>query len=396
MQRRSLIAGLTASVVLASSPQSLRAASEPKHRILPVRLFSPFPNLTRLTLIAPFTLANEQFSQGLWQIHAHQGQLFLTGGGQPRRYRHPVLLTHAQGIQFNGNDPRAYRGLIQLGVQGEDQLQLINWVDLEDYLLGVVPSEMPPDWPPAALQVQAIASRTLAVQQSGSWDTPSFNPRDQSQMTFLEHLQSPHLLQDSTATQFYGGRSLETSPTTAAVRATDSQILTWQTDPIAALFHSTCGGHTSANQHIFAPPAQPYLQGVSCLWCRESPFYGPHTLQLSKQTCITLFGSPYLKVVEQDPYGRPLQLQAGSQTIAGQDLWFRLGQHLGWGFLPSNRYQITSEDPDKSFYTVVYRGAGHGVGLCQWGARGLALAGRSVERILTYYYPGTRITRLEG
>ncbi|MEN9224233.1 MAG: hypothetical protein Q6L60_04255 [Thermostichus sp. HHBFW_bins_43] len=164
--------------------------------------------------------------------------------------------------------------------------------------------------------------------------------------------------------------------------------------PIAALFHSTCGGHTSANQDIFAPPARPYLQGVVCEGCQDSPFYGPHTIRIAATDLERALGSSDLEIVQSDPQGRPLRLRVGSRLWHGQTFGLRLGQTLGWGILPSNRFTFErppagSQEP----YTFIYRGAGHGVGLCQWGARGLAKQGYTARHILGHYFPGAQLTQ---
>lgn len=371
MLRRQILLGL-AWGLSGWDPVGRRSSSA----LLPVRLLSQEPDLDQITLIAPFTLAGETFPTGQWQLQVHNQQLFLRGGGQPRHYRRPVLLQHAAGVQAPDREPRRYRGVTQIQAIGENQLALVNWVELEDYLLGVVPGEMPADWPMTALEVQAIVARTHAVPflTVPRWDS---GPPDS-------------FLLDSTADQVYGGVSYESPTTTLAVRSTQGQIVTYNGRPIEALYHSTCGGHTSANQDIFAPPAQPYLQGVACHWCQPSPFFGPHTSYLSKSDLVELFGNYDVEIVRKDPYGRPLEVRVGARHFSGQEFWFTVGQTLGWGLLPSNRYSLTPSG-DLFAYRLTYQGAGHGVGLCQWGARGQALAGESTAAILSYYYPDTRI-----
>jgi stage II sporulation protein D len=374
-RRRFLIASATAAV----TGYSTHTSAQPN--LLPVQLFSQASDLDSLLLHTPFNLAGTYYPNGIWELQAHPDQIHLLGPGPPQTFSAGIWLDRCQGIELPQQVPRRYRGRIWVQVDRKGQLLLINWLPLEDYLLSVVPGEMPPEWPQAALQAQAILARTVAL----PYGRP-FTPWQDQDL----------LLQDSTAHQFYGGQTYETAATTAAVRATQAQILTHQHHPIAALFHSTCGGHTSANQKIFAPPARPYLQGVSCSWCRESPFWGPHSVELSLQDCTEIFGPGEIKVTSSDPHGRPLQLLVGQQPWTGQDFWLTLGQHLGWGQLPGNRFQIQPRHPEDSFYRVIYRGAGHGVGLCQWGARGLAAAGRTVQDILQYYYPGTEIHTSSG
>ncbi|MEN9231277.1 MAG: SpoIID/LytB domain-containing protein [Thermostichus sp. DG02_5_bins_236] len=381
MGRRQFGVAVLGSLWIASG-RSVRA--QPSLGWLPVELFSRLGDpLTHLEVTGPFHLERQPFPSGTWRIHGRHQQLFLTGPGQPRRYQGSLWLEGGE-LRSPAGEPRRYRGWIQIRPQGSERLQLINWVQLEDYLLALVPGEMPADWPAAALQAQAILARTLAV--------PYLQPSLRTELTGGSR--AAHTLRDSTADQFYGGLTYETATTTAAVRETHGQILTYGSEPIAALFHSTCGGHTSANQDIFAPPAHPYLQGVACEGCRESPFYGPHTVQVSATDLKQALGSSDLQVLQSDPWGRPLRIQVGSRLLTGQDVWLHLGQTLGWGILPSNRFQLEGSATSAA-YRFTYRGAGHGVGLCQWGSRGLAQQGFNTRQILYHYFPGTQVMEVD-
>ncbi|MFT0786318.1 SpoIID/LytB domain-containing protein [Synechococcus sp. H55.10] len=353
---------------------------------LAVELFSRWgaEPLTQLELSGPFVLNQQPFPAGIWKLQVHRQELVLSGPGQPRRYRGSLWL-QGGGLRPVGGEERRYRGLIQIRPSGPEHLHLLNWVQLEDYLLALVPGEMPANWPAAALQAQAILARTLAV--------PHLRPAPRREWPSTP----ARPLQDSTAHQFYGGLAYETAATTAAVRATQGQILTHAGQPVEVLFHSTCGGHTSANQDIFAPPARPYLQGVSCEGCRASPFYGPHSVRLSRQELEQALGSAELEILQSDPWGRPLRIRVGSRLFTGQEFVLHLGQTLGWGILPSNRFTLKRLEPkagQPESYLFTYRGAGHGVGLCQWGARGLAEQGYTASPILNHYFPGTQVTPL--
>ncbi|MEN9221718.1 MAG: SpoIID/LytB domain-containing protein [Thermostichus sp. BF3_bins_97] len=382
MRRRQFGLAVLGSLWVASG-RSVQAQPSLAGGWLAVELFSRLGRdpLTSLELTGPFVLEQQPFPTGTWRLHIHHQQLFLTGPGQPRRYQGSLWLQGGE-LRSPSGEGRRYRGLVQIRPEAADQIRLINWVELEEYLWGLVPSEMPPDWPAAALQAQAILARTLAV--------PFLQPR------LRADLPEGSRLRDSTADQVYGGLTYETATTTAAVRETQGQILIDPGDaqPIAALFHSTCGGHTSANQDIFAPPARPYLQGVVCEWCQASPFYGPHTVQVTATDLEQALGSSDLAIVQSDLQGRPLRIRVGSRVWDGQTFGLRLGQTLGWGILPSNRF--TFERPPEGSqepYTFTYRGAGHGVGLCQWGSRGLAEQGRTAQHILSHYFPGVQLTQ---
>ena len=133
----------------------------------------------------------------------------------------------------------------------------MNLVGLEDYLLGVVPKEMPPAWgddAPAALQAQAVAARTYALANldpGREWD-----------------------LYDDQRSQVYGGRTAEDPRTSAAVRATADQVATYRGRPIAAFFSASSGGHTEAGVNVFGAAADvPYLAGVPDPFDDSSPYH---------------------------------------------------------------------------------------------------------------------------
>jgi stage II sporulation protein D len=108
-------------------------------------------------------------------------------------------------------------------------------------------------------------------------------------------------------------------------------------------------------------------------------------------------GNGDLEIVQSDPWGRPLRIRVGSQLLTGQEFVLRLGQTLGWGILPSNRFtweRLQPKPGQQEVYLFTYRGAGHGVGLCQWGSRGLAEQGYTAPQILNHYFPGTQVITL--
>jgi stage II sporulation protein D len=148
-------------------------------------------------------------------------------------------------VAVNG---KPYRGAIEVRVDASGRLRAIDWIELESYLRGVVPSELGPEvWPQIeALKAQAVAARTYAVANRGQFDDDGYDicatPRCQA----------------------YGGASAEHPLSDRAVLATAGEIATWQGKPIDALYTATCGGHTEDAALIFPEQAAPYLLGVSC------------------------------------------------------------------------------------------------------------------------------------
>jgi stage II sporulation protein D len=147
-----------------------------------------------------------------------------------------------------GVEERTYRGVVEVRISPFGTVRAINWVELETYLLGVVPAELGPEmWPQIeALKAQAVAARTYAWKHRGQFEDEGF---------------------DMCATprcQVYHGKEVEHPLSDRAVHATRGQILTWEGEPISALYTATCGGHTENAFEIFPEEAAPYLSAVPC------------------------------------------------------------------------------------------------------------------------------------
>jgi len=147
----------------------------------------------------------------------------------------------ANPVRLNG---KAYRGKLEVFVNARGRLTVVNVVPLEDYLLGVVPSEL---GLPAieAQKAQAVAARTYAIANIGSYGKQGFD------------------MVPTVWSQVYKGVSIETKMGTDAVRTTRGVIATYKGQPINALYTSTCGGRTEDVENIFDKP-EPYLRGVEC------------------------------------------------------------------------------------------------------------------------------------
>ena len=156
-----------------------------------------------------------------------------------------VVPARGAKIEVNGT---SYRGLIEVRVNAFGMVRPINWIELETYLLGVVPAELGPEvWPEIeALQAQAVAARTYAWRNKGQFGDEGFD------------------LCATPRCQVYSGADAEHPLSDRAVTATRGQILTWNDQPIVALYTATCGGHTEDGGEMFPEHAEPYLKGVPC------------------------------------------------------------------------------------------------------------------------------------
>ena len=142
-------------------------------------------------------------------------------------------------FKLNGNP---YRGMLTFAVNGTT-MTAVNVIDLEEYLYGVVPSEMPQSYEKEALKAQAVAARTYAMTKLGA------------------HTGSGYQLCDGTNCQVYKGYSNEASSTTAAVDATDGEVACYNGSPIEAVFSSSTGGYTENSENVWYA-AVPYLRAV--------------------------------------------------------------------------------------------------------------------------------------
>lgn len=253
-------------------------------------------------------------------------------------------------------------------VRGRRGLAAINILPLEDYLTGVLGSEMPRSFPPEALKAQAVAARTYALSKK------------------LEQYGQPSYLGSSVISQVYKGLDAEASSTRAAIEATRGLVLTYQLQPIEAYFHASCGGHTESGQDALGRPL-PYLKSVSCP-CGQLPT-SHWRLKLASADLTRALGGAGgpLAVVSRTPTGRARRVQIG--TRGWDAVSFR--ERLGYMTLKSLNFKV---EQAKGGVELVGDGFGHGAGLCQWGARVLAERGLRYSEILAHYYPGTELQTL--
>lgn len=280
-----------------------------------------------------------------------------------------VEFVAAEGFALEG---RSYRGNL-LAVWQAGRVLLVNRVWLEDYLLGVVPAEVPASFPDAVLQAQAILARTFALYR--------LNPRGLYDLCATERC------------QVYLGRSAENPRHSSAVYATRSLIVSFNQKPITAVYHADSGGYTAASAEVWGNTVpylvarpDPFAVSPNSNWSRTlTPEAVARGLAgLGMQVGVVQAVTPLL-VSES---GRPLRLRivgnSGSVELDAPQST-RLLRGLG---LPSTRVRFEG-------WQVFGQGSGHGVGMSQWGARGLALQGWDFRQILGYYYPGTFLSSFE-
>lgn len=328
-----------------------------------------------------------------------------------------------------------YRGSIELRAVGST-LTVINILPLEEYLYGVLPREIPAAWPTEVLRAQAIVSRTYALASKGRYAAEGYD------------------LSASVSSQVYGGLSGEHPNTNAAVNATKGMVLTYRGGVITAVFHASSGGYTENNEVVWQGSPTPYLRAVPDEFDSAQP-ENPHRSWQANLTLADIaaklaaagndVGDVYSvaaageKTVSGRQRGIVVRGSKGSREMDATDFQTMLG-------LKSTRFDIITHSEGTGFYTracdpneslavcgaygittakrakgisvvgaagivseintpsvvgitkltgeveLIGQGWGHGVGMSQWGARGMALAGYNCGEILQHYYQGVDIT----
>ncbi len=307
-----------------------------------------------------------------------------------------------------GKEDRRYWGAVYVTLDHDGSLLVANAVPEDKLLAGLVPAEMYPDAPPAALEAQAIAARTELLQKIGR-----------------RNLTDPFLLCSTQQCQVYAGAGKEDPRTTKAVERTRGIVLLRDGGGMVDVRYSaSCGGHTEDNDAIWGGEADPSLRGrddnakanVSRVtdatigdflaedhgaWCSkpklgQKSFRWTERIRVDDLSARLAIDYPEIgRVKSLAPKKRGVSGRIGVLAIKGDkgsvDITGDLKIRRTLGGLKSSLFTVTREGDT---FVVQGGGFGHGVGMCQMGAIGMAGAGRTHDKILAHYYRGTHIHRL--
>jgi len=265
--------------------------------------------------------------------------------------------------------------------------QKVETVPLETYVLGVLAAEMPLTFEPAALEAQAMAARTYIVRRliTGNRDGVPGNQAIVTDQVTHQTYRSLAQMDTLRETEPEGFRKAK-----QAVERTRNTILTYNGEPIEALFFSSSNGFTENSEEVFASKL-PYLRAVSSPWEEESRHPAEETItmplvdfyeKLEVTTIPVTTSKPTIRVLERTAGQRVKVLLIGSEKRTGEDVRAKLG-------LRSAAFDWTIDDGS---IRITTEGYGHGVGMSQWGAEGMAKKGRSAKQIVEHYYTGVRLT----
>jgi stage II sporulation protein D len=369
------------------------------------------------------TSAVEITSAGSFTVHSEDGrEIGRLSGGQTLEFRDagstvsmssrggsvaagglrpPLLVRAADGgtLSLRG---QPYRGELRIQQAPGGGLTVVNRLDMETYLQGVVPREIGRFDLDIyeAIKAQAVAARTYAYTYLGRRAEQGFD------------------VYATVEDQVYGGAGAENETVNRAVRETSGEILAYNGRPITAYYHSTCAGHTAAIDEVWNNAPVPYLVAVRDLdpsgqaydrvssrftWT-ERWTHDELVGILNRTLADSLRGRRIsriedMRVTQRTPSGRiramRLQTDAGTFTLGKDRIRWILVPNRG-GLLNSSKFDVALTRSGGRVTEIVANGGGwgHGIGMCQVGAMGRARAGQDYRTILGTYYPGTVIQRI--
>ncbi|WP_141335962.1 stage II sporulation protein D [Paenibacillus sp. tmac-D7] len=293
----------------------------------------------------------------------------------------------SQAVRHEGSPPSAEEAASMRIPVYVSSKQMTDRIALETYVLGVVAAEMPVEFELEALKAQAMAARTYIVRRVLSGDR-------------IEVPGSEAVVTDTTAHQAYVNDeelrrrwepelyATNMAKLRRSVEETKDIVLTYEGQPIDASFFSTSNGYTE-NSEDYWNLKLPYLRSVASPWDAQlSPRYKEtvtftarelqRKLGLPAAVPVTAGAKTGLKVMERSAGHRIKRLTVGGKSFTGREFREKLG-------LNSSQFQWSYANGTWTFVTFGY---GHGVGMSQWGANGMAREGRKAEEIVKYFYTG--------
>jgi stage II sporulation protein D len=343
-----------------------------------------------LSISGPALLSNDRTGEGLFKCNSLDASRVepIAGGFKIGATVVPssrVRIEPESGSAVTVNDI-VYRGNILLvpgrnTESGKPTLTVVNKLNIEQYLCGVIGAEMPTNWPLDSLRAQAIAARSYAVYQLKTRS----NAGD-------------YELTNGQECQVYLGTKKENERVRRVVAETRGLILTYDWRVFQTYFSSTCGGGTVKARDVFGDPDIPPLAGTECNYCEGSPAYS-WSATIPKKEVSEKLAARGIKtglireiiVLNEDHTGRAreVEIRTGAGKVKMDAYKFRLA--VGSMKIKGTRFKITDAGNSLS---ISGRGFGHYVGMCQFGALGMAESGYNAARILSHYYPGSDLTLL--
>lgn len=245
----------------------------------------------------------------------------------------------------------------------------VNYVDLDDYLLGVVAGEMPANFETEALKAQVVASRTFVYNRNLSVDNTTNSQVYLSEDKMKENWGSNY-------NEYYQKIS-------TAIKETKNEVMKYQGDYISALFFSSSNGYTENVEDYFESSPLPYLRSVDSHWDLAIDPKNTRQASFTKQEIKEKFNCQDIdfNIIAYKKSGRVATLSVGGKNYSGRQVREKLG-------LSSSCFTV---EYINNKYIFTTKGSGHGVGMSQYGAQGMALEGADYKEILNHYYTNIEI-----
>jgi SpoIID/LytB domain protein len=322
-----------------------------------------------------------------------------------------------RGYKWHGFEDRRFAGQVLVTLGRDQKLVAVNRVNAERLLEGLVPAEIPRTAPMEAIKAQAVVARGEVFAKIGT-----------------RHFLDPYLLCASTHCQVYAGVGAEHPRTSRAVRSTRGELLFRGSDLVDSVYSASCGGHTENNDAVWSDPPKKSLRGRPDMPAAEAKKWDPVSQKLSEWLrasppawCnLSTHNKPGLfrwqrtipademdrLIAKQKPIGQVMAIQILDRGVSGRVKAIRVVGSKGdlvvqreWpirqllGMLKSGMFEVGIElDADQMpvNFHFIGGGWGHGVGMCQLGAIGMAEHGHDYRQILSHYYNGAKTFRLYG
>ena len=315
----------------------------------------------------------------------------------------PVRISTPAG--FLSFDSQPYRGALIVYPGPDNACEVVNELDVEKYLDGLVNAEFNANWKEASIAAQVIAARTYAIHQQ-RWARAHGKHYD------LDSTEKDQVYNGAVREDFRASRTVDLTRGVVLVAGNDSE-------PIKAFYHSTCGGRTELPEHVWGKPYPGFKHTVLCNFCETSPRFR-WELDLAESDIVDELvagaradasWSPAarrlmegrrlldLRMVRDDPDGRVTSILTvwsdGAKAIDVRIPTAKFRQWLGAARFKSTDFTaVDHRRIFRKYWKFEGRGNGHGVGMCQWGAKVMGERGYTANAILKFYYPDARLARL--
>lgn len=345
-------------------------------------------------LISGFNLNRYIWQKKSWKSYSDFKRIQFNCKSKSRvTYQKPIrlaLISSNKGFVYINN--KKYKGRFHIQTSERfNGCDVINEIPLEDYLASLLPKEMNSNWPIEALKAQAVAARSYAYYKVQT-----------NQVSKIKGFVVNYHIESSERHQVSGSYDDTTKKTYQATKKTKGEILTFSKNSLIPIFfHSKCGGKTLTPEQVWQNKVPGY-ESVECPFCHGhgpkdwSRNYKKRYFAGSIEEVLRKYNRIKTKLKKHKYYvTESSHIEAYLEVNNEHKLRFikksRLRNVMGRLALPSNLFKVLDNGK-----TIQIKGAGfgHGVGMCQFGAKELALQGFSYKQILAYYFPELKLRKL--